>query len=103
MLALAIGLHWLLCGLLLWSSYCRAVKMSGRTRRDIRLAFWSLVIATAGVASAPLRGWTPDWPTTALLLAIVAVQYTTALHWRHGVPESFVAPSARPPAPPFGE
>ena len=97
-----LWLHCTLCLLLLWSGYCRAVRMTGRTRRDIRLAFWSLSVAAAAALSAPLRGWSPDWPTTALLLAIVAVQYTTALHWRAGVPESFTAPADRPPAPPFG-
>jgi len=98
-----LALHTLLCVALLWSGYCRAIRMNHTTRRDIRLAFWSLSVAAAAALSAPFRGWSPDWPTEALLLAIVAVQYTTALHWRHGVPESFVAPSARPPAPPFGE
>ena len=95
-------LHCLLCLLLLWSGYCRAIRMSARTRRDVRLAFWALSLAAAAALSAPLRGWIPDWPTIALLLGIVAVQYTTALHWQAGVPESFLDPSDRPPAPPFG-
>jgi hypothetical protein len=98
-----IAVHTVLSLALLWSGYCRAIRMNHTTRRDIRLAFWALSVAAAAVASAPLRGWMPDWPTEALLLAVVAVQYTTALHWRAGVPDSFVAPEHRPPAPPFGE
>lgn len=88
--------HEVLSWALLWTCFCRAVRMHSGTRRDVRLAFWSLSLASVASICAPVRGWQPDGVTLCLLLGIVAVQLTTALYWQRTVPESFGVPAHSP-------
>jgi hypothetical protein len=88
--------HEVLAGLLFWSCFCRAVKMSKRTHNAVRLAFWAESIAAVVVVFAPLRGWQPDAITNILLIGVTTVQLVTAYYWQHGVPAPFQKPA--PPA-----
>lgn len=75
---------------LVWSCFCRASHTSkSNTKRDVRWAFtWLGVMALVSML-APFWGYDPDPFTTFLLGSIVAVQLTTAYHWRRGVPAQF--------------
>jgi len=75
---------------LLYTCFCRAVKMSKQTTStEIRLAFYALSLSAIFTALAPFRGLQPDSAHIALLIAICTVQAATARHWRHQLPESF--------------
>lgn len=92
-------LHTALCSILFWSAWCRIVKTSERhTRKSIRssmaLAAMAALVMMAAPWSADLWPWFPRYtphPVTLVLLAsYAAVQVSTARHWLHGVPASFV-------------
>lgn len=84
-------IHVILALALLYSQFCRAIKTDHNTKLPVLLAFYLLTAATVFVLFAPavVPGWTPSIDTVALLFAVVVVQGVTAIHWRHGVPESF--------------
>lgn len=85
--------HEILCFMLFYSVFCRAVRMDRTTRTDIRISLQVLgTVAAIGVA-VPLhwRSWAPDWFTLALLASITALQLVTAYHWGRGVPPRFVS------------
>lgn len=81
--------HEFLAFWLLYTGFCRAVKMGPQTELAIRMAFWALDIAAAIAVFAPARGWEPDYVSVILLLAINVVQTTTAMFWRQKAPEQF--------------
>jgi hypothetical protein len=87
----AIIAHEFLSAFLFYTCFCRSVKMSADTVREIRLAFWALSISSVIAMFAPLRGWRPDYVTLALLAGICIVQYTTARYWIHGTPNNYQA------------
>lgn len=84
-----ILIHEFLAAVLLYSCFCRAVRMSKRTHQAIRLAFWAESIAAVIAFFAPFTGWQPDSVTMALLLGGTSVQLVTALFWIDGVPVHF--------------
>ena len=93
-----IAAHELMCAVLFYSVFYRAVRMGESTRQDIRIALMALgTVAAMGVA-VPLhwRTWHPDCLYLALLASITAVQVVTAYHWRDGVPSRFLKPTTGP-------
>ncbi len=82
-------IHEILSFMLFYSCFCRSVKMTPDTERDIRLAFWVLSIASVVSLFAPLQGWRPDYIHIVLLIAFSVVQFSTAKYWRHETPEHF--------------
>ncbi len=89
-----IAAHEMMCALLFYSVFCRAVRMNVTTRQDIRYALLAMgTVAAIGIA-VPLHwtNWRPDWYYLAMLASITAVQVVTAYHWREGVPTRFKKP-----------
>lgn len=93
-----ITAHTLLSGVLFWSAWCRLVKTTAsHTRKPIRLGFVLAATASLTIGVAPWANsiwpWFPEYdvhPATVLmLLSFAAVQVSTAMHWRYGVPKSF--------------
>lgn len=85
--------HELLCLVVLWSVFCRAVQSTARVRVAIRAAFFGLgIVASAGVVAPLAWGLQPGWFSMLLLAAIAVVQVVTAHYWRHGVPPRFYKP-----------
>lgn len=85
---------------LAWTCFCRLVKTSARTLREIRWSLCFLCIVAGVVLGAPFLPFMDAafaWPplTTPLgvwlllLLAIFCVQLSTSRHWRHGAPAAF--------------
>lgn len=85
-----------LCIALFWSIFCRSVKVNQTTKLDVRLALWGVGIASLAGLGAPLYGWSPDYVTLVIVLAIVIMQLVMAQHWRHGVPIHFVRDAHKP-------
>jgi len=76
--------------LLLYTCFCRAVKMNSGTRRTVRLAFYALSLSALLCVFAPLTfKWRPDFVSLALLVAVVIVQMVTSSYWRDGIPQHF--------------
>lgn len=97
---LYILLQAVLASMLAWSCFCRLVKTSARTLREIRWSIWFLGIVAGLVLGAPvlpLLDAAFTWPALStpaeiwllLLLAVVLVQVATSRHWRAGAPPSF--------------
>lgn len=97
---LLVVLQVTLASLLAWTCFCRLVKTSARTLREIRWSIWFLGTVAGLVLGAPLLPlldaaftWAPGTTPAAiwllLLLAIVMVQVATSRHWRDGTPPSF--------------
>ncbi len=82
--------------------FCRLQKTNLQTVSDVVLAFWAKAVMALLLAGAPFlplllpadchwpAGTTPIWMYLAFMAASLAVQVTTAVHWRHGVPLVFV-------------
>ena len=100
MIDLKNSLHVVLCLLLWFSVFHRASKTCATTTRlDIRLAFFSLSAAALTLVLAPwgcvvmpevFEPYTVTWQSLILLASVDAVQFTTARHWREGVPKKFL-------------
>ena len=87
--------HELLCGILFYTVFCRAVRTSQDVRLDVRLAFQIMgMVACAGIVAPIAWEWAPDLMSAALLLSICIVQVVTARYW-DGVPDSFMKPGRR--------
>ncbi len=85
-----LTIHEVLSVLLLYSCFCRSVKMSqATTEREIRLAFWALSIVAVISVFGPIRGWRPDFMHIILLIAFTTVQFSTAKFWRYSIPAAF--------------
>lgn len=87
--------HELLCVALVWSCFCRSVLMDENVRKPVRLAFWFLGFAAIAAAVFPIAFpevplFQPNWLTVLLLLAIVLVQYVTAMFWSGRTPQRFL-------------
>lgn len=91
---------------LFWSCFCRLALTDRRTVREIRWAIWLEGVAAGVVLGAPILpllvpellgrgpwrwqvGGTPTWAWALLLIAAALVQFSTARHWRRGVPPDF--------------
>ena len=74
---------------LLYTGFCRAVKMGPHTDRAIRWAFGALDASAVFAIVAPFRGWSSDYVALAILIGTVVVQTTTAQYWRIKIPEQF--------------
>ncbi|MEY2688888.1 MAG: hypothetical protein RL375_3086 [Pseudomonadota bacterium] len=86
-------LHELLCGILLWSCFCRATRTNAQTSLPILLSFWLLSIAAIFATMAPvLIGWEPDAVSLLLLASISLVQTVTARYWQQSPPAAFQRP-----------
>ena len=86
-------LHEVLCLVVLWSVFCRAVQSTARVRVAIRASFVFLgLVASAGLVAPLAWGMHPGWFSMALLAAIALVQIVTAHYWRNGVPPRFYKP-----------
>lgn len=90
----------LLALVLMWSCFCRLVRTSMRTLREIRWAIFLLWLAAGMVLAAPglplldsvfswRPGTTPAWIWLLLLASIVIVQLATSKYWRGGTPRDF--------------
>ena len=90
-------LHEVLCGLLFYTVFFRAVKSCGRVRCDVRVSFFVLgIVACYGMAAPIAWAFVPDLFSLALLAGIALVQMVTTHHWRHGVPDRYYKPGAAP-------
>lgn len=89
--------HELLCLVLIFTVFCRAVRMDGTVRIDVRLAFFLLgAVACMGVPAPLVLGFYPNAFTLLLLGGIALVQIVTSRYWRRGVPLSFYRPDRMP-------
>ena len=83
-------LHELLCGVLLWSCFCRATRTNAQTSLPILLAFWLLSVSALFATFAPLFiSWEPDAVSLLLLASIGLVQTVTARYWQQSPPAAF--------------
>lgn len=83
-------LHELLCGVLLWSCFCRATRTNASTALPILLSFWLLSVSALFATFAPLLiSWEPDAVSLLLLASIALVQTVTARHWQQSPPAAF--------------
>lgn len=97
MLDISLVTHEVLCAVLFYSVFRRAVKSCEKVRTDVRLAFFYLgTVSCIGMAAPLAWGYLPDAFGLALLAAIVAVQLVTSLHWSAGVPDRFFKPDYAP-------
>ena len=88
-------IHELLCGILFYTVFCRAVRINKDVRLDVRIAFQFMgMVACAGVVAPVAWKWAPDLMSVSLLLSICIVQVVTARYW-DGVPENFLKPGKR--------
>lgn len=89
--------HELLCAILIFTVFCRAVRMDFTVRLDVRLAFFLLgAVACLGVPAPLVWGFQPNGFTLLLLAGISIVQIVTSRYWRKGVPLSFYRPEHMP-------
>lgn len=78
------------CTAVLWTCFCRFVRMDETTAAPIRFAFWLLSVASIACMIAPHFKWAdPSWPAALLLGAITVLQYTTSKFWARGAPDQF--------------
>lgn len=78
------------CAALLYSGFCRLVRMDLETRMEIRLAIYSLTVAAlAAIYARAFLDYKPEWPSTGLAVTILFVQVVTARLWRRGVPDPY--------------
>lgn len=87
-------LHVIMSSLLLYSQFCRAVKMDGScTHLSVILAFYFLTAASIFSLFAPVvvPGWRPSLEMLLLLASTTVVQLVTSRYWKHGTPKSFSA------------
>ena len=83
-------LHELLCGVLLWSCFCRATRTNAQTALPILVSFWLLSVAALFATLAPLLiSWEPDAVSLLLLASIALVQTVTARYWQQSPPAAF--------------
>lgn len=83
-------LHELLCGVLLWSCFCRATRTNAQTHLTILASFYLLSVAALFATLAPvLIGWEPDAVSLLLLASIALVQTVTARYWQQSPPSAF--------------
>lgn len=90
----ALWLHMALAAALFYTVFCRAVRLSGETHLDVRLAFFALGLVACLAMAWPFYrpGWSPDLLHLVLLAGIDAVQIVTARYWCNGVPSRFLKP-----------
>lgn len=90
--------HELLCMILFYSVFRRAVHSCENVRTDVRFAFFLLGVIACGGMVAPLAWhFVPDLFALLLLLAVTLVQLVTDRYWMHGVPYHFYKPGYPPP------
>lgn len=89
--------HELLCVILIFTVFCRAVRMDHTVRLDVRLAFFLLgVVACIGVPAPLIWGFEPNAFTLLLVGVVALVQTVTSRYWKNGVPLSFYRPEHMP-------
>lgn len=85
--------HEILCAVLFYSVFIRAVRSCEKVRTDVRLAFFALgIVACAGMVAPLAWGFIPDGFTLSLLTAVAIVEIVTSHHWERGVPDRFYKP-----------
>jgi len=87
-----------LVGLML-ATFCRMRHTNCRTITSIRLSFWLLFGASGLMLILPAAHnlwpdwcptvYRPSWPVILFLWVVLALQFFTARHWRHGVPKHY--------------
>jgi hypothetical protein len=82
-------LHEIACALLFFTVFCRLVKTTCDTHVAIRIAYWALGSAAALGMAWPFMGWSMQWFTPLITVAIVLMQSVTARYWAAGLPEQF--------------
>lgn len=93
----AVALHELLCAVVFYSVFSRAVKSCEKVRGDVRFSFFVLgLVACLGMAAPVVWGQVPDVFGLLLLAAVALVQIVTAQHWATGVPDRFYRPECVP-------
>lgn len=89
--------HLILCAMLIFTVFCRAVRTDHTVRLDVRFAFFCMgIVACLGIPAPLIWSFTPTPFSVLLLAGIVLVQLTTSRHWKDGVPYSFYKPDCRP-------
>lgn len=89
--------HELLCLVLIFTVFCRAVRMDSTVRIDVRLAFFLLgAVACLGMPAPWVWGFQASAFSLFLLGGIALVQIVTSRYWRRGVPLSFYRPDCMP-------
>lgn len=89
--------HELLCAILIYTVFCRAVRTDHTVRVDVRFSFFLLgVVACLGMPAPLIWGGIPNSFTLLLLAVITIVQMVTARHWSRGVPYGFYKPECAP-------
>jgi hypothetical protein len=90
-------LHELLCGVLLWSCFCRATRTNASTALPVLVSFWLLSVAALFATLAPLLiDWHPDAVSLLLLASISLVQTVTARYWQRSPPFAFQLSAGQP-------
>ena len=96
-LLVSVVAHEVLCAILFYTVFCRAVKACRKVRQDVRFSFFVLgTVACLGMAAPLAWGLAPDVFGLALLAAVNLVQLVTSRHWRGGVPDYFYSPGHAP-------
>lgn len=116
--ALLLAVQVAMAMVLAWSCLCRATKMNGDTRREVRWSMAFEATAVGLVGGAPILpalmprdtqaiasyfgtswpvGHTPAGIWALFLLSILVVQLVTAKYWRAGVPAVFQQPTPAMP------
>jgi len=89
--------HELLCVVLFYTVFYRAVRTCEKVRMDVRAAFWVLgLVACLGMCAPIVWGYRPDHFSIVLIAAIVIVQLITARHWSDSCPPRFYKPGLSP-------
>lgn len=87
-------LHELLCGVLLYTCFCRATRTNSSTQPPVLLSFYLLSISALVATFAPLlMDWEPDAVSLVLVASIALVQTVTARYWQQSPPTAFQLPA----------
>lgn len=97
MVSVQLLAHELMCFVLAYTVFYRAVRMDCRVRLGVRLSFWLLgAVACLGIPWPFALGFKPGPYSLLLLTTIVVVQLVTSRYWCRGVPYSFYKPDLAP-------
>lgn len=94
---LLIIAHELLCLVVVYTVFCRFVRMNDSVRIGVRFSFFLLGgVSCLGMAAPLAWGYVPDFFTLALLTGLAMVQWVTSVYWDAGVPYCFYKPECQP-------
>lgn len=89
--------HEVLCLALIVCVFGRSVQSTDEVLLSIRLSFWLLwTSALMGMAAPLVWCYEPHLVEVVMLAGYTAVQLSTSIHWRGGVPRQYLRPECRP-------